>query len=254
MTANNSRNRRERQTLVLRAVYDSISADGYPPSLREVAKSVGLASPSSVKHHLDELESLGFIRRYPNRPRALEVTDQGLEALGIFGVERDGSRRSPAPGPEQGAPSGEAVVHVITDESQIPADSEGIYASPAEYIPLVGRIAAGGPILAEQHIEDVFPLPRELTGDGELFMLTVCGESMVDAAICDGDLVVVRRQPTANNGEIVAAMIDGEATVKVYSRRDGHVWLLPRNENYAPIPGDRSVILGKVVTVIRSLT
>jgi repressor LexA len=121
------------------------------------------------------------------------------------------------------------------------------------FVPVVGRIAAGGPILAEQAVEEVFPLPREIVGEGELFLLKVVGDSMVDAAICDGDWVVVRQQPVAENGEIVAAMIDGEATVKTFRRRDGHVWLLPHNPAYAPIPGDEATILGRVVTVLRRL-
>lgn len=120
-------------------------------------------------------------------------------------------------------------------------------------MPVVGRIAAGGPILAEQVVEDVFPLPRQLVGDGDLFLLKVSGDSMIDAAICDGDWVVVRRQPVAENGEIVAAMIDGEATVKTFKRVDGHVWLLPHNPAYSPIPGDQSQVLGRVVSVLRSL-
>ena len=119
------------------------------------------------------------------------------------------------------------------------------------YVPLVGRIAAGGPILAEQVVEDVFPLPRQLVGEGQLFLLKVVGDSMVDAAICDGDWVVVRQQPVADNGEIVAAMLDGEATVKTFKRRDGHVWLLPHNPAYDPIPGDEAQILGRVVAVLR---
>ena len=107
----------------------------------------------------------------------------------------------------------------------------------ASYVPVVGRIAAGGPILAEERVEDVFPLPKQLVGDGTLFLLEVSGDSMVDAAICHGDYVVIRQQPTAKNGEIVAAMIDGEATVKTFQRRDGQVWLLPHNEAYDPIDG-----------------
>ncbi|MCW2605308.1 MAG: lexA, partial [Frankiales bacterium] len=121
------------------------------------------------------------------------------------------------------------------------------------YVPVLGRIAAGGPILAEQAVEEVFPLPRELVGTGTLFLLKVVGDSMVDAAIADGDWVVVRQQPNADNGDIVAAMIDGEATVKTYKRRDGHLWLMPHNEAYAPIPGDDAVILGRVVTVLRKV-
>jgi len=120
-------------------------------------------------------------------------------------------------------------------------------------IPLVGRIAAGGPILAEQHIEEVYPLPESLVGSGELFLLKVVGDSMIDLAICDGDFVVIRSQKTAEKGEIVAAMIDGEATVKTFSRKDGHYWLLPANDNYSPIPADNAEILGKVTAVLRSV-
>ena len=120
-------------------------------------------------------------------------------------------------------------------------------------VPLVGRIAAGSPITAEQYVEDVFALPTRLTGRGDLFMLEVSGQSMVDAGILDGDYVVVRAQADAQSGDFVAAMIDGEATVKEFSRSGGHVWLLPHNEDYAPIPGDGATVLGKVVTVIRSL-
>ena len=120
-------------------------------------------------------------------------------------------------------------------------------------IPLVGRIAAGGPILAEQHIEEVYPLPESLVGSGELFLLKVVGDSMIDLAICDGDFVVIRSQKTAEKGEIVAAMIDGEATVKTFSKKDGHYWLLPANDNYSPIPADNAKILGKVTAVLRSV-
>ena len=123
----------------------------------------------------------------------------------------------------------------------------------AVFVPVVGRIAAGGPILAEQVIEDVFPLPKSLVGEGTLFLLRVVGDSMVDAAIADGDWVVVRQQPTADNGDIVAAMIDGEATVKTLQRRDGHVWLLPHNAAYSPIDGDEATVLGRVVTVLRRI-
>jgi len=120
-------------------------------------------------------------------------------------------------------------------------------------IPLVGRIAAGGPILAEQHIEEVYPLPESLVGSGELFLLKVVGDSMIDLAICDGDFVVIRSQKNAEKGEIVAAMIDGEATVKTFSKKDGHYWLLPANDNYSPIPADDAEILGKVTAVLRSV-
>jgi repressor LexA len=118
---------------------------------------------------------------------------------------------------------------------------------------VVGRIAAGGPILAEEAIEDIFPLPKQIVGDGTLFLLKVVGDSMINAAIADGDWVVVRQQPTAENGDIIAAMIDGEATVKTFKRRDGHVWLMPHNSAYEPIPGDDATVLGRVVAVLRRL-
>jgi repressor LexA len=132
-------------------------------------------------------------------------------------------------------------------------EDEGPARPTPAYVPLLGRIAAGGPILAEEQVEDVLPLPRELVGQGTLFSLHVKGDSMIEAAICDGDFVVVRQQPTAENGDIVAAMIDGEATVKVYRVRNGHVQLVPRNTAYQPIPGDQATILGKVVAVMRRL-
>ena len=118
-------------------------------------------------------------------------------------------------------------------------------------MPVVGRIAAGGPILAEERVEDVFPLPRELVGEGTLFMLRVVGDSMINAAITDGDWVVIRQQPSAENGDIVAALLDGEATVKTYRRTEDHVWLMPQNPQYEPIAGDDALILGRVVTVLR---
>jgi repressor LexA len=121
------------------------------------------------------------------------------------------------------------------------------------FIPLVGSIAAGVPITADQQVEETLPLPESLVGKGDLFMLKVKGESMIDAAICDGDYVVIRQQKDANNGEIVAAMIDGEATVKTFSRKSGHIWLLPANDDFAPIDGDNCEILGKVTAVLRSI-
>ncbi|WP_147680266.1 transcriptional repressor LexA [Actinomyces ruminicola] len=216
-----------------RAVYESVreavATQGYPPSMREIGAQVGLTSPSSVKHQLDKLERLGLVRRDPNRPRALEVVAPAEDA------------------PSPDAPAPEPPLPVLP----------GIADGEAVAVPLVGRIAAGSPILAEQEVEDVLALPRRLTGEGELFMLEVHGDSMIDAAICDGDWVVVRSQPDADNGDIVAAMVedvDGvSATVKVLSRKDGHQWLLPRNPDYAPIPGDEATIMGRVVTVLRAL-
>jgi len=212
----------QRQRRVLEVIHDSIERRGYPPSVREIGEAVGLSSASSVAHQLSVLQKKGWLRRDPNRPRALDVRLPGDSTRTVTAL------------PEVDPTTGET-------------------ASAPTYVPLVGRIAAGGPVLAEQAVEDVFPLPRELVGEGTLFMLKVAGDSMVEAAICDGDWVVVRQQPTAENGEIVAAMIDGEATVKTYKRRDGHVWLLPHNPAYEPIPGDDASILGRVVSVLRRI-
>jgi len=215
-----------RQRKVLEVIRNAVSDRGYPPSLREIGDSAGLSSPSSVSHQLRALEAKGFIRRDPNRPRALEVL--------LPDSEEFSSRH--------GAALGEATSGDANAEGPEPS-----------YVPLVGRIAAGGPVLAEQSIEDVFALPRQVVGEGTLFMLNVHGDSMVDAAVCDGDWVVVRQQPVAENGEMVAAMIDGEATVKTYKQQDGHVWLLPHNPTYEPIPGDDAVIMGRVVAVMRKV-
>ena len=218
-----------RQRLVLQTIKASVDQRGYPPSMREIGEAVGLTSPSSVKHQLGVLERKGYLRRDPNRPRAMEV------------VHADDSRTV---GSWQAGDWAAGVDSDAPDYERAPAPT---------YVPVVGRIAAGGPILAEQVVEDVFPLPRQLVGEGELFLLKVRGDSMVDAAICDGDWVVVRRQPVAENGEIVAAMIDGEATVKTLRRADGHVWLMPQNRAYSPIDGDAATILGRIVSVLRSL-
>jgi repressor LexA len=204
----------ERQRRVIEVIRDSVQRRGYPPSMREIGQSVGLSSTSSVAHQLMALERKGFLRRDPHRPRAYEV--RGMDVV------------RPVPESAAGRPA-------------------------TSYVPLIGRIAAGGPILAEQSVEDVFPLPRQLVGDGELFVLKVSGDSMIEAAIMDGDWVTVRRQPVAENGDIVAAMIDGEATVKRLRRDDGHIWLMPHNAAYEPIPGDSATILGKVVAVLRRL-
>jgi len=203
-----------RQHKILQVIRDSVERRGYPPSVREIGDAAGLKSPSSVAHQLKVLEKRGLLRRDPNRPRAVDIR-----------------------------PLDDAM-----------PDTEATHPLPSpSYVPVVGRIAAGGPILAEQAIEDVFPLPKEIVGEGTLFLLKVVGDSMIDAAITDGDWVVVRQQPVADNGDIVAAMIDGEATVKTFKRKDGHVWLMPHNAAYEPIPGDEAVVLGRVVTVLRKL-
>ncbi|MCH1867588.1 transcriptional repressor LexA [Nocardioides sp. CFH 31398] len=217
-----------RQQRVLQVIRDSLEQRGYPPSMREIGTEVGLTSSSSVAHQLRVLEKKGFLRRDPNRPRALEVLMPDALA-----ARRSLSSAAPSAVDDTGA--GDAM----------PA---------ATYVPVVGRIAAGGPILAEERVEEVFPLPRQLVGEGTLFLLEVQGDSMVDAAICNGDYVVVRQQPTAVNGDVVAAMIDGEATVKTFRRTDaGQVWLLPHNDAFEPIDGTHATVLGKVTTVLRRL-
>jgi repressor LexA len=203
-----------RQGRILTFIRGWVEQHGYPPSVREIGEAVGLVSPSSVAYQLKELEKKGFLRRDPNRPRAVDV-------------------RQPT--------------EPVDDEAELAQRP-----TPA-FVPVLGRIAAGGPILAEQAVEDVFPLPRELVGEGNLFLLQVKGDSMIEAAICDGDWVVVRQQPTANSGEIVAAMLDNEATIKTFRPRDGHVWLMPANPAFEPIGGDEATILGRVVAVLRRI-
>jgi repressor LexA len=147
------------------------------------------------------------------------------------------------------ADRGRAMEVVLPDSMT----GEGAHTDTTRFIPLVGSIAAGVPITADQQVEETFPLPESLVGKGELFMLKVKGESMINAAICDGDYVVIRQQKDANNGDIVAAMIDGEATVKTFSRKSGHIWLLPANDDFAPIDGNQCEVLGIVTAVLRSL-
>jgi repressor LexA len=218
-----------RQQAILDVIRDSVERRGYPPSIREICESAGLASTSSVAHQLSMLERKGFLRRDPNRPRAVDVRTGTHKTLDAGQTKPPAARRALAVSDD--APRGETPV----------------------FVPVVGRIAAGGPILAEQMIEDVFPLPKSLVGEGTLFMVKVVGDSMIDAAITDGDWVVVRQQQDAENGDIVAAMIDGEATVKTLQRKDGHAWLLPHNPAYSPINGDEATILGRVVSVLRKV-
>ena len=205
----------QRQQRVLQHIKASLDSRGYPPSMREIGEAVGLTSSSSVAHQLKVLEQKGYLKRDPNRPRALQV--------------------------------------FLPEDMQFDETGSGDAHPTPMNVPLVGRIAAGGPILAEERIEDVFALPKQLVGDGQLFLLEVAGDSMIDAAICNGDYVVIRQQPNADNGDIVAAMIDGEATVKTFQKKDGQVWLLPHNAAYEPIDGNAATILGKVTAVLRSL-
>jgi repressor LexA len=209
-----------RQVRILEMIRDSTKRRGYPPSVREIGEDVGLSSPSSVAHQLRVLEDKGYVRRDPNRPRAMEVH----------------------------LPTS---LQVVPDEID-PTDIADAFPAPV-HVPMVGRIAAGSPILAEEHVEDVFPLPRQLVGNGTVFMLEVHGDSMVDAAICDGDWVVVQQQNTATNGDIVAALLNDEATVKTFRRTADQVWLLPHNPQYDPIDGTHATIMGKVVAVLRKI-
>jgi repressor LexA len=207
----------EQQQKIQAVIEHSLDSRGVPPSMREICENTGLSSTSSVSHQLSQLERAGYIKRHANTARTLEIVKRFT--------------------PEAHAP--------ITP--LVPASDDVVS------VPLVGRIAAGVPITAEQNIDDVMALPRQLVGNGDLFMLKVVGDSMIDAAICDGDWVVVRSQATADNGDIVAAMLDDEATVKVFKQRDGHTWLLPQNSSYEPILGDHATVMGKVVTVLRSV-
>ncbi|MFC7528306.1 transcriptional repressor LexA [Actinoplanes sp. GCM10030250] len=203
-----------RQERILAVIRESVRDRGYPPTVREIGAAVGLVSPSSVSHHLKILEGHGLLRRRPNESRAVDVRTRGNGKAAARDAER-----------------GDGAVSV----------------------PVLGDIAAGAPILAEEHVTDHLTVAREMVGHGTFFALNVKGDSMIDAAICDGDVVVVRRQPVAENGDIIAAMLDGEATVKVLRRRGGRVELVPRNPLYQVIPGDEAVVLGKVVCVMRRL-
>ena len=213
----------DRQRTVLQVIEDSTQACGYPPTMREIGDAVGLASTSSVAHQLSALAQKGYLSRGAGRPRTAVV--RSLSSPGI-------------------AEHGDLAV----------GDSAGLAVAR---VPLVGRIAAGGPILADEVLEDIIPLPRQLVGEGDLMALRVVGDSMIDVAITDGDMVVVRRDSDVENGDIVAAMVesdtsaDREATVKTFKKTDGHSWLIPHNRAYSPIPGDAAKILGKVVAVLR---
>jgi repressor LexA len=202
-----------RQREILDTIEQYQRERGFPPSVREIGEAVGLTSPSTVHAHLASLQKLGYLKRDPSKPRAIEVR---FDATSGGAVDR----------------------------------------RPTRHVPLVGDVAAGTDVLAQENIEETLPLPADFTGDGDLFMLRVRGDSMIDAAIVDGDFVVCRAQPTASNGEIVVAGIPGdEATVKTYRRSGRKITLLPANEQLEPMEFDPSevTIYGKVVTVLRRL-
>ena len=222
-----------RQEKVLQFVRDAVRRHGYPPSIREIGEAVGLRSTSSVSHQLKALQQKGYLQRHSGRPRTTELLTSPSTDL---------------PGPAAAR----------ADSAPLPPPAFDIASQEAAYVPWVGHIAAGGPIIARQQIEDTFPLPKQLVGEGEHFLLQVRGDSMINAAITDGDWVVIRAQENAENGEIVAAMLEGqgdegEATVKTFKKSDGHVWLMPHNPLYDPILGDHAAILGKVVSVLRRI-
>ena len=228
--AHNTEPLTDRQRKIMEAIQQCLEEHGFPPSFREIGEAVGLRSPSSVKHQLRTLEMKGLIRISANKGRAIEVIGDFLQK------------------------NKEKAKAILRDQHAIDVsmyNSESLINS--HDVPLVGRIAAGVPITAEQHVEDVMRLPERLTGNGNLFMLEVHGDSMIDAAICDGDYVVVREQNEATNGDIVAALLDNEATVKTFRKENGHVWLMPHNPAYSPIDGSHAKIMGKVVTILRKI-
>ncbi len=217
-----------RQRKVLQVIRESVEKRGYPPTMREIGQAVGLSSTSSVSHQLETLQSKGYLRRDAGRPRTVEVHLPGHPPV------------RPGPGGKGEATPGIPGFDIPSQE--------------AIFVPLIGQIAAGKPILADESLEDIFPLPRKLVGEGTLFLLRVNGDSMINAAIADGDWVVVRQQEVADNGDIVAALLDnGEVTVKTFKQSDGHAWLIPHNPGYAPILGDEVKILGRIVAVLRSI-
>ncbi|MGE5583604.1 MAG: transcriptional repressor LexA [Bacillota bacterium] len=199
----------ERQREILDFILSEVEKKGYPPSVREIGEAVGLSSSSSVHAQLEKLEQLGYLRRDPTKPRAIEVL---YNSGGSFSDR------------------------LVKDLIQVP---------------IVGAVTAGEPILAEQNIQDYFPIPRDFTHTEDVFMLRVKGDSMINAGIFDGDLVIVNRDSTANNGEIVVALFEDEATVKRFYKEPNYIRLQPENDRYQPIISDRIQILGKVVGLVR---
>jgi repressor LexA len=224
-----------RQQRILYVIRDFATRRKYPPTVREIGEAAGLASTSGVSYQLSILQSKGYLRRTPGRPRAIEL-------------------------PLPGQPTVRLDVQDLADTVDLPSQD-----SASIPVPLCGEIAAGPQNLTERiigdtwalPIGDTWDLPKELVGDGTLFRLRVRGDSMINAAIADGDIVVVRQQSEAENGDIVAAMIESEvsaepeATIKTFKRTAGHVWLIPHNPAYEPILGDEATIIGKVVAVLR---
>jgi repressor LexA len=216
-----------RQRKILQVIRDGVQRRGYPPSMVEIAEAVGLKSMASVSYQVAKLERKGYLHRDGRRPRTMEVRLPGHPRI------------RPRPNSNK-------------DTGQSPSRRENSPQEPV-YVPLVGRIAADRPILAKEQVQEVFPLPRKLVGDGRLFLLKVIGDSMINAAIADGDLVVVRQQAHAQDGDVIAAMLEGEATVKRFRRSGGHDWLVPHHPDYIPVLADNATILGRVVAVLREV-
>ncbi|MFF1657772.1 transcriptional repressor LexA [Streptomyces sp. NPDC058255] len=244
-----------RQAAIGRCITEAVRRQAYPPSMREIGQAVHLASTSAVAHQLMALERKRVLYRDPHRPRAYRVRPSWAPDL-------DGRSEAPVDVPlvgriSAGAPllAEEMIEDVYTLPRQFCVNSERVTGDAPGVVqaPLVGRIAAGPPITAEENIEELMLLPRSLVGAGEMFVLTVAGDSMSGASILDGDLVTVLRQPTAEHGDIVAALVDGEATVKRLKREGTNVWLMPENEQYEPLWGNEAAVIGKVVAVMRRL-
>lgn len=209
-----------RQRKVLQAIRDSVQRRGYPPSLREIAAATGLSSVSSVSYQLATLQRKGYLRRDVGQARTVEIRLPGQPAV---------------------RPEGEMAEATIT----------GIPSQETAYVPLVGQIAAGRPVVAEQAIVDFLPLPRQLVGEGALFLIEVAGDAMSTAGIRDGDWAVVREQSDLDDGDVVAAIVDDATTVAAFRRASGSAWLVPTNPSYRPVPGDEATVLGPVVALLR---
>lgn len=209
-----------RQKQAYEFICDFTATHGYPPSVREIGAAIGLSSPSTVHSHLHKLEKAGYIRRDPNKPRTIEIT---------------------GPGSEQ-----------FQTDARLASVTQNVDANTVT-LPVVGRVAAGTPILAEQNVEEVMTLPTSVIGDSSSFILRVRGESMINAGIFDGDYIVVKEQHEAHNGEIVVALIDDSATVKTFYREKGRIRLQPENDTMDPIYADNPTILGRVTGLFRSM-
>ena len=207
----------DRQQEILDFLSDFISQNGYPPSVREIGQSVGLSSSSTVHSHLNALEDKGYIKRAPSSARALSVVDHNQKAADVVDIKT----------------------------ARLPRNTVEL--------PVLGRVAAGLPTYAEQNIDETMVLPTQIVGDYSSFMLTVRGESMIEAGIHDGDYVVVKEQKTASNGDIVVALIDDEATVKTFYKEPDRIRLQPENQSMEPIYAREVMILGKVVALLRTI-